>query len=258
MNTRFVPPGAERTDPARVLILGEPGVGKTRLAATFPDPLFIDIEQDGSATALPEAPARVVVPMSARTLDDTVDVLRQIKKGDKGNGLYEYNSVPVRTVVIDPIDQIQRSVQTWQVLKGRDVMKMQDWGVLLEKMYPLVLEWSGLSCYLVVVGHVKRRGDDDNTSKVVDSMLAVRGSLRDELPGWFSMILHVTAGVGGKRYVVSQPMINNNVRYIAKDRHHLLDGLGSPLIEITSKTGWPDDRIAKVICNDGRAAKDTK
>ena len=257
MNTRFVPPGAERKDPARVLILGEPGVGKTRLAATFPDPLFVDIETDGSASALPEPPARVIVPMTPNTLRDTISVLKAIKANKTGPGLYTYEGTPVRTVVIDPIDQIQRSVQT-KILAGKDVMQMRNWGQLLEQMYPLVLEWSGLDCYLVVVGHVKRQADDDNRNKPVEATLAVRGALKSELPGWFSIILHVIAGVEGKRSVVSQPMISKGVRYVAKDRHNVLASLGSPLIDITSKSGWPGPEVANTICggNDGGTAKD--
>ena len=49
-NTYFVPAGAGTPDRARVCILGEPGSGKSRLAATFPDPLFIDLE-NGAGTA---------------------------------------------------------------------------------------------------------------------------------------------------------------------------------------------------------------
>ena len=88
--SNFIAPGDSREDRARVLILGEPGVGKTRLAATFPDPIFIDIEGDGSATALPESPARIIVPMSSTTLKDTVTALKSIQRGRKGPGLYEY------------------------------------------------------------------------------------------------------------------------------------------------------------------------
>lgn len=250
MNTRFVPPGSSRNDPARVLILGEPGVGKTRLAATFPNPLFIDIEQDGSASALPEPPARIVIRMSKTTLKDTIDTLKALQRKPTGPHSYSYEGVSVETVIIDPIDQIQRAVQTWQVLKGKDTMQMRDWGKLLEMMYPLVLEWSSLTCNLVVVGHVNRRGDEEN-KQVVEAMLAVKGSLRRELPGWFSMILHVTAGVEGRRYVVPQPMISKGVKYTAKDRHNILGALkkpGSPYIEITSKTGWPTIEIADLIC----------
>jgi hypothetical protein len=49
----FVPQGAASGSPARVCILGEPGSGKTRLAATFPDPVFLDLE-NGAATARPD------------------------------------------------------------------------------------------------------------------------------------------------------------------------------------------------------------
>ena len=50
-NVQYVPPEeGQKTDLARVCILGEPGAGKTRLAATFPTPFFLDMEK-GAASA---------------------------------------------------------------------------------------------------------------------------------------------------------------------------------------------------------------
>jgi len=235
-------------DPARVLILGEPGTGKTRLAGTFPDPLFIDIESDGATTARPVPTPRIVLPLSSNTVQDTIAAIKRLKSSKFENGAYQLETGPVRTLVIDPIDQIQRAAET-KILGTKTTMQMRDWGTLLNTMYPIVLEWSGLPITVVVVGHVKVRGDDD--ARVKDAMLAVKGALRDELPGWFSLTLHVIAEEKAKRYVVKQPLTRGNIRYLAKDRHNLLKSLGDPesmLIDITSDTGWPDSTIADLVC----------
>ena len=248
MNTHFYPPGADRVSPPHILILGEPGTGKTRLAATFPSPLFIDTEPDGAASALPEPPARIFVPVSAIMLKDIQNHIISLKKKPFNDGAYDFDGLPVRTLVIDSLDQVQRAVQTFEILKGRTKMQMQDWGVLLEKMYPLVLEWSSLPINVVVVGHTKRVLKEDGGMS--ENTLAVRGALKDELPGWFSMILHVTSGVEGQRSLVTQPMISRGVRYTAKDRHNVLGPLTgkNKFIDITSETGWPNNRVAEVIC----------
>ena len=64
--------------------------------------------------------------------------------------------------------------------------------------------------------------------------------------------MHVASGVDGERLVITQPMISRGVRYMAKDRHDVLSKLqgNKPWIDVTSKTGWPNDSIAKAICGD--------
>ena len=80
---------------------------------------------------------------------------------------------------------------------------------------------------------------------------SVQGSLRTQMPRWFSLILHLVAGPDSKRFVVTQPTISKGHRYVAKDRHGALSGLGDKGI-ITlqmGEGGYPPSTIADAICN---------
>jgi hypothetical protein len=183
---------------------------------------------------------------------------RLLKAGLDGGRIsleIEGKQVQVGTLVIDSIDAIQRAVQSFEILKGRTKMEMQDWGRLLERMQPLMLKWSTLPVHVVVVSHVKRRETTENSQqKVQDATLAVRGALREEMPRWFSTILHIVSGGDGKRYVIAQPMIHKGTRYLAKDRHnHFLGVAEKGVINLPAdEEGYPGPEIARTICN-GRA-----
>lgn len=253
MSITYAAPGQRKGTGTQVGILGLPGVGKTRLAATFYKPLFIDLEPDGARTALDDGVHRAVVSMSPTTVADTIKLIQALKKAPENDRVVEFklgeNIIEVGTLVIDTLNVIQRSLQTFKILRGRSVMERRDWGVLLEEMQKLVLEWAGLPVDVVIVCHAKSREDEGKKINVVD--FAVRGGLRDELPGWFSNIIHITAGKDGRRFVVSQPGVYNNTRFVAKDRHGVLVSLRdekTKLIEITSEDGYPNRDIALAIC----------
>ncbi len=79
-------------DPIRTVIWGQPGVGKTTLAATFPNPWFIDIEK--STAWMPELRSR----QWARP-KDWMEIIGQIKKFKA--------ELPGDTLVIDSIDWME-------------------------------------------------------------------------------------------------------------------------------------------------------
>jgi len=240
--------------------MGEPGTGKTRLAATFPDPFFLDLEPDGATTALPGGVNRIEIPTDSSTLSNVRKAIQSLanSKFEDGRLLYQTSAgeISVGTLVIDSIDALQRAVASFEILKGRTKMEMQDWGVLLEKMSPLVLEWSALSIGVVVVSHVKIKESDDKADKVRDAVLAVRGALKDEMPRWFSHILHIVSGPDAKRVVITQPLIRRGFRYLAKDRHNSLAGISDQrgVVSLPAEDGYPSSEIADIICgvSDGR------
>ncbi len=253
MSITYAAPGQRKGTGIQVGILGQPGVGKSRLAATFFKPFFIDLEPDGATSALPDGVHRAVIPMSPTTMEDVIKVIRSIKAVEPEDGVIDYKTaegthVEIGTLVIDTLNVIQRSLQTFKILKGRNVMERRDWGRLLEEMQKLVLEWAGLPIDVVIVCHSKVRSDDDG-KKITIADFAVRGGLRDELPGWFSNILHVTAGADGKRSVITQPGIFKGTRYVAKDRHGKLSDLAKHgVAPLTGENGYPNRDIAIAIC----------
>jgi len=210
-----------------VLILGAPGAGKTRLAGTFPDPLFIDLE-NGASTAHRGEVNRIDVPTDANTLGKLIQITDQIAKA-KSNGpgtVISPTGKPVRTLVVDSIDAVQQAVADFQILQGRRFqMQQRDWGELLMRMRPIDLKLRSLPVHVVVVAHTKVR-DSDSEKGVGVMDLSVQGALRDQMPRWYDVILHISETTSAdERLVYTDRIVHNRHRWLAKDRHRLLVGI---------------------------------
>jgi hypothetical protein len=151
-------------------------------------------------------------------------------------------------VVIDSIGAIQQPVKMYEVLRGRSRMERNDWDTLLNLLTPLVLDWHAVPVNVVVIAHTKRTDGEGN--KPGSMGFGVQGSLRSQMPRWFSHILHIVAGPDGQRFVVTQPTVSKGYRYLAKDRHNSLTHLGDKgIIPLPAdEDGYPDGTIAQVIC----------
>jgi hypothetical protein len=77
--------------------------------------------------------------------------------------------------------------------------------------FPLVLDWHAVPINVVVIAHTKRTDGEGN--KPGSMGFGVQGSLRSQMPRWFSHILHIVAGPDGKRFVVTQPTVSKGYRY---------------------------------------------
>lgn len=249
MSTRVVQAGQEdETLAARVCIMGDPGVGKTRLAGTFPHPFFIDCE-NGAGSAVPDGPNRLVIPMGPTMVKDVTGALKSLnKQKPDAEGYITYRDMKIGTVIVDSADAIQQAAKVFSILKGRTKMERGDWGTLLEIMTPVLLEWQALPVNGIIIAHTKRRAGE--SKRPGELGFSVQGALKDQMPRWFSIIMHIMTGVDGKRYVVTQPMVHKNSRIQAKDRHNVLAGLvdRNSVVKLPGKDGYPNNAIANAIC----------
>lgn len=119
-----------------VLIHGLAKRGKSTLAATAPKPLLV-LDAEGSWRFIPGRvvywdPMAETPPVYDGTWDITVVHVQQWTTVER---VYQYLTqwpLPYVSVVLDSITEIQRRCKS--NLKGSDVMKIQDWGVLLAVM----------------------------------------------------------------------------------------------------------------------------
>jgi len=242
--TLYIPKDGETGGPARVCILGEPGVGKTRLAASFPDSFIIDLENGASSTNRP----RLNILPSANARNQLQAELKKIKNydRDKDGALLHPKGFRIGTVVIDSIDAVQEFEKYYGILMGKSKMKIQDWDTLYNIVFPVVLDWSALPVHVVVVAHVKQE-EGEGTGVGVKGF-SLQGAFKNRMPRWFDYIIHLTSGPDGQRYAVTHPMITKGYKYTAKDRHGTLDPLKKAgVIEIPAVDGFPSDAIAQAI-----------
>lgn len=250
----FVAAGDSQQTPLRVCIMGEPGAGKTRLAATFPDPLWIDLE-NGAGSARKEGVNRIVVPTDAQAPTTALALLNKLASLPPTDGRVPFRpadapaDLPVATLVIDSLDALQQAIKAFRILKGRVKMELHDWDALLNELMPLVLAWNSLPINVVVIAHTKRE-ESKRENTPGDMGFGVQGALKAQVPRWFDYILHIATGADGKRFVVTQPMIARGYRYVAKDRHDKLSKLGkNGVVELPAVDGYPDDTIARAACS---------
>lgn len=130
--TRGVQKGAQR-----VCIYGPEGIGKTTLAAQFPNPLFIDTE--GSTRHLDVA--RLPDPTSAAQLMQEL------------NWIADQKTPPCKTVVIDTADWAEKLIKT-AVMDRLQIQSMEQMGY--GKAYVYV--WEDFGRILSVCDRIIRRG----------------------------------------------------------------------------------------------------
>ncbi len=81
-------------DCIRLLLYGDFGSGKTTLAGTFPNPLFIDADKGGLTLRDKKIP-RIKLTPGNKTFDEVMDILHKIKAKEKPF------DIPIETIVID-------------------------------------------------------------------------------------------------------------------------------------------------------------
>lgn len=236
-----------------VLIMGRPGVGKTRLAGTFPSPYFLDLE-NGAATAHPGKVRRMIISPDAdilKNVNKVVTILKGKPQRDGGIVLQDEDEQEflVQTLVVDSVDIIQQAVADFAIMKGaRFKMERADWGILLNMMRPLSLLLMSLPISVVVIAHTKTTEGENNRVGAMD--LALQGSLRAQMPAHFDTILHIAERERNQRVVLTQPNIKMNSRWLAKDRHNDLRALADKegIIKLPANAdGYPNNEIANAI-----------
>jgi hypothetical protein len=100
----------KQTLPARLLVYGEPGVGKSSLAASFPDAVFLQIE-DGTPSDL-----ELNSFGKLNTFDEVMEAIA---------ALYRENH-PYTTLVVDSISELQRLVFAETCARGDEKGNRKD------------------------------------------------------------------------------------------------------------------------------------
>lgn len=168
-------------DPIRTVIWGQPGVGKTTLAARFPKPWFIDIEK--STAWMRELRSRQWE--RPKTWDEIMAQIERFKR-----------ELPGETLVIDSIDWLEaKYIEKFGAPGGGD-----DWGKsynamdkIFRKLLDNLTEISEKGVHIVLTAHfqIKEQSDPDQVAQYSKYVLKMQKKTCSAVMEWADEILFI-------------------------------------------------------------------
>ena len=140
----------------KILVYGESGTGKSRLASTFPDVIFADMDHGLSSVTEPVQ----VVRIGENEFRKLETLYAYLKAGE-----HSY-----RTVVLDTLNEMQRfamgaTVEEFQTVRRayNDLPSQSDYGKMLHDMVELTRKFIDLPMCVVLLAQVNSRVFDTDT-----------------------------------------------------------------------------------------------
>lgn len=219
-----------------MLLYGESGSGKTSMAATFPDPLFIDLDNGMRSVAgknllrYPPDPEQVI-----QDYDEIEQVRQQILT------MLKAGNAPFKTVVIDGLNDMRERI-TRKILSEYsaeraydDQLTLQDYGKLKRETLKVFYDFFELPCNVVFIASALIPEYEDQ--KVHPDLGSVTGEIERKVDagGYCYSITSNKAGEGPKvNHVVC--FAEETPKHWAKDRL----GIGSGVRPNTYAALWPN------------------
>jgi hypothetical protein len=166
-----------RTDHLRMLVVGPTGAGKTRFAATFPNPVFANCL--GGMTSIADKGLRYVDVSSEAEL---LELKFAIEADDP--------RFRVDTLVIDTLDEFQRILLSERlVAEQRSETTPSDYGWLGQRMHTIIEGLSEMPVNLVVLCHPKEVTDGETGNLFIKPGL--QGAFADQVGQYFDFALYL-------------------------------------------------------------------
>lgn len=208
-----------------MLVYGEPGAGKTYLAATAQDSddtkpiLFLDSE-GGTVTIRRRKDVDV---KSIRTMADIESIHNSLYADfDTGDGYY-------KTIIIDSLTELQgldlRTVSEEEYRRNpdrvdKDVPTQRGWGKSRSRMSKIIRAFRDLPCHTICTALL--HSEFDENTGITTVFPAFPGKLRAEVPGYFDVVGYLRAEEGkneAKEVIVNRYLqVSKTRRVVAKDR----------------------------------------
>jgi hypothetical protein len=165
----------------KALIAGKPGSGKTRVSATFPNPLIASAE--GGLMSIADQGVPYV------EIDSIADLIgvRSIMEADAETRA-DLVGCPVDTIVIDTIDTVQKLLVRERLAESKqDSMKINDWGWLGNQMTAIIDGFRSCDAHVVFTCHIKDKQDADSGRVWFEPDL--QGAISGQIPGMVDLAL---------------------------------------------------------------------
>ena len=216
--------------PQRVLIYGQEGVGKSTLAASFPKPLFVDVEDGSAHLDVDRAPRPTTWPEFMAIIDELMK-----------------DCLGYSTLVVDTADWLEDLCRQ-EVLRRCKKPAIEDigygkgyvylaeqWAAMLQKIAVLN---ANINVVLVAHAQIRRFDEPDQVDSYDRYELKLTGKVKNNLSAmtkeWADMVLFckyntiVTESSNGKRKADGSKRVmytNHSASWDAKNRHGLPDPL---------------------------------
>lgn len=209
------------TKPWKILLYGSSGSGKTYMAGTFPDPIFIDLEDGMRSVSIlnkkilryPSDPTRVV------------DDFKQIKKIYQAIKALDPRVAPFKTVVVDSLNELQvlmlkhaLGIHSADRIYG-DQPTIGDYGKLARDMQATVREFFQLPYHVIFTVTAQDREYEDEK---LYPLLVGKKSGPDLRRISEQVGFCYTQQQGKDKPVERLVSFVDNPKYLAKDRSSLL------------------------------------
>ncbi len=163
----------------KFLISGQAGAGKTLLASTAADPLFLLFQQSPRIKS--------VANRSIPHVKITNDYDSGVMASDSLKLLLDYlylEDHDYKTLVVDTGDELFQALKSGRTFENGGEFGIGDWGWIADAYRELVQAIIDIPMDVIVNYHVKTTTDDDQTFKE----LLLQGAAKDEAAGWFDVV----------------------------------------------------------------------
>lgn len=165
----------------KTLVIGGPGVGKTRSASYWPAPIFLDCENSRGSLADRNMP--YVDVRSSKDMLDALEFLRTREAVPKAQRQFQ-------TVVVDTVDSFQRLVKDeWMALtKAATFSGFDAWGYLDTKMAMLLTRLLNLDYNVLVNVHYEDKIVGEGDDRKREYGLQLQGKVKDTIFNDFGLV----------------------------------------------------------------------
>ena len=208
--------GVFDVDTTKIMVYGESGTGKTRFAATFPKPIFIDIDHGMSS---------VTKKVDKFTISEGADGLAQLR------GVVEYlrgTAHGYETVVVDTLNEMQRVIMNFTIEEFTHIKRsygnlpgMSDYGYMLNQFMSLTREIIALPMRVVLLAQTNSQQFDTD---ILMPQLVGKNSARD-LSRKMDVIGYIFKTESETSEGLVPSLTFDSIQHVTKDRSDKLPSL---------------------------------